>query len=60
MLSAAAEDASPAAAVYLATVLGDFVAVPTAAAATVAATTAPGGLSTFAATPGAPSIIPAF
>lgn len=55
-----AEDDTPAAAVYLATVHGDFVAVPTAPAATVAATPAPGGLSTFAATPGAPSIIPAF
>lgn len=55
-----AEDDTPAAAVYLATVHGDFVSVPTAAAATVAATTAPDDLSTFAATPGAPSIIPAF
>lgn len=55
-----AEDDTTAAAVYLATVHGDFVAVPTAAAATVAATTAPGDLSTFAATPGAPSIMPAF
>ena len=57
--AAPAEDDTPAA-VYLATVHGDFVAVPTAAAASEDDTTAPGGLSTFAATPGAPSIIPAF
>ena len=55
-----AEDDTPAAAVYLATVHGDFVAVPTATPAPEDATTAPGGLSTFAATPGAPSITPAF
>ena len=55
-----AEDDTPAAAVYLATVHGDSVAVHTAPAAISGDTTAPGGLSTFAATPGAPSIIPAF
>ena len=55
-----AEDDTTAAAVYLATVHGDFVAVPTAPAAISGDTPAPDGLSTFAAAPGAPSIIPAF
>ena len=61
-----AED-TPAAAIYIATVHGDFVAVQSTPAASSAADTAPasgdhapGGLSTFAATPGAPSITPAF
>ena len=63
VLSDSAEETAEddtAAAVYLATVHGDFVAVHTAPASSEDDTTAPGGLSTFAATPGAPSIIPAF